>query len=76
MMGNGFKKAWKKLEKMGFGAVVKPNFKKFRDSAGAGSNPARSWVLVEMCLKVCDRPSHFSLLLFLLKTMNLHENCG
>ena len=62
MMGNGFKKAWNKLDKMGFGAVVKPNFKKFRDCAGAGSNPARSWVLVEMCLKVCDRPPHFSLL--------------
>ena len=36
MMGNGFKKAWNKLEKMGFGAVVKPNIKKFRDCAGAG----------------------------------------
>ena len=61
MMGNGFKKAWNKFEKMGFGAVVKPNFNKFRDCAVAGSNPARSWVLVEMCLKVCDRPpiSHY-----------------
>ena len=36
-MGNGFKKAWNKFEKMGFGAVVKPNFEKFRDCAGAGS---------------------------------------
>ena len=40
MMGIGFKKAWSKFEKMG--AVVKPNFEKFRDCAGAGLNPSRS----------------------------------